>query len=166
MRKLIYIFTLLIIYGCSNNETKSTDSNFILDVEEELEMTPKALRTSVSTFTQLDMTKDKLQEYYDLSLLKQQHPEFENDISLQIELLSKIEAELPKTARTVTIEQLNLIDAPKVLSDSVTKIRFQFRYSVDANTLIDTLSAQIITRLIQIEGKTSEARSISFYNEN
>ncbi|NNK83533.1 MAG: hypothetical protein HKO92_10460 [Flavobacteriaceae bacterium] len=165
MKKLYYILCLFLVFSCMNSsETKSTNI-------EKSAMEPKAVEVFEATdlkandleiFTEQDIAYQKLQEFYDLTILKQLHPEFEEDITKQLEELSSSELNLPRISREIKISNLKQIEASEKLNDSTSKLKLSYDIQSELGTQKDSIFALIKTSTITIEGQQQKAYRITF----
>jgi len=80
MKKIYYILIALIIFSCKNETSKSLDTNDLI-VEDDIDMLYEV--SSNKNISYDTFTTERLQDYYDLLVLKQKHPEFIKSIKEQ-----------------------------------------------------------------------------------
>jgi hypothetical protein len=114
-----------------------------------------------SDFTEIDLISQKLQEYYDLSVLQQQFPELEKELTSQIKTLSNSEASL-NTDSNISIKNVSQIGNSKQLSDSITELVLKFEIHSKKRTQIDTITALVKTSKITIDNEEFTTRKIEF----
>jgi hypothetical protein len=114
-----------------------------------------------SDFTEIDLISQKLQEYYDLSVLQQQFPELEKELTSQIKTLSNSEASL-NTDSNISIKNVSQIGNSKQLSDSITELVLKFEIHSKKRTQIDTITALVKTSKITIGNEEFTTRKIEF----
>ena len=166
MKKLYYILSLFLVFSCMNNAEKKA-----LDLEEESVLETETLNVNEAVdiktenaylFTEQDIAYQKLQEFYDLNVLKQHHPEFEEDISKQIAELSNSELNLPRLTREIKINNLKQIETAEQLNDSILKLKLSYDLHSEQGTQKDSITAIIKTSTIIIEGKEQKSYKVTF----
>ncbi len=93
------------------------------------------------------LIKQKLQEYYDLLVLKETNPEFSDEIKEQLKKLSDEKLEIASTINPVSIKNILFISALEKVSDSIQKVKFSY----ERNSKKDSLTAIIKSSPIKIE---------------
>lgn len=109
-----------------------------------------------------DFMGQKLQEFYDLSLLKQQHPEFQEDISKQLLGLSSAKAKIPKLSQEIRIENLHLLEKVEKSNDTVSKLKLSYDIVSELGKEKDTIVAVITIKKTNLEGKPFESIKLKF----
>lgn len=149
MRKLFYIFILVFLANCS----KRTEVNSANLSEVEIAM-------PAETFENQIMLQQKLQDYYDLVSLKENYPNFNEEINQQLKNLVYNTLTI-KTNKNVIIDNLNLIKK-SIINNSTKEVKLQFDI-IDNNTIIkDSVTAIITTKKMIIDGNESIATKIKF----
>ncbi|WP_223032407.1 hypothetical protein [Hanstruepera marina] len=165
MKKLIYIFIIIIIISCNNNETKSISTESIdfeeATIDEEYAIPETYAVSKTTRFEHQKLSIEKLQEFYDLLVLKQKHPEFNEDISIQLKKYTD-ETLLNFKKKEAIIKNVKLLENPIQVSDSTQRIKLGF--DLVSNELItkDTIWATIFTKNIIVEGNTKKSIKIKF----
>lgn len=155
MRQLLYIMIIICAWSCKNREVMEFKS-----VEfEEANIISKPLE---SDFTEIDLITQKLQEYYDLSVLQQQFPELEKELTSQIKTLSNSEASVSSHTKDISIKNVSQIGDSKQLSDTITELVLKFEIHSEKRTQIDTITALIKTSKITIDNEEFTTRKIEF----
>ena len=104
MKKVLYIFLLLLSGACANNN-KPESSMEVLDMKNST--TREALLGNDNeTFVYESLAKQILQDYYDLLLLQKKHPEFKEDIKMQLQHISKDSIYFNDSIENISIENL------------------------------------------------------------
>jgi len=162
MRKLVYILSFIVFTSCINNtkEAEMKTFDFML-IEESINLDDFGY--TYSNFNVTNLAQQKLQEYYDLSLLKEQYPEFENDIKLQLENLADSTLEISKNLNAISISNVIEISNQK-LSGSVSRIQLQYEVTTEKGTITDTISAIIKTKTIIINNENVATTKLKFMN--
>ncbi|WP_412986349.1 hypothetical protein [Pontimicrobium sp. IMCC45349] len=161
MKKLGYILNFMILASCMNSaneaEMKSIEPVFATESMDNDDF----FSYTASDFNNTQLAAQKLQEYYDLSLLKQQHPEFENDIKLQLENLGELTLNLPKTARSINIDSVTEL-SKETLTDSTKRIVLKYTSNSDRGKTTDTISAIIKTKTITVDNQPITTTKLKF----
>jgi len=161
MKKVLYITLLLIVFSCSEakREAPLMDTEATEMSQETYPIENVALEES---FTFQYVTQQKLQDYYDLMVLLKQHPEFKEDITLQLKEISKEKITIPDYTQLIRIENLQQLGDIQQVSDSIQKIDLQFDIIDNTNIKKDTITALIITKKIQLDNTDVVATKIVF----
>ncbi len=164
MKRLIYIFVVLFITSCANNRKE-------VSIEAvEMEKTETVLESSVmedvkETFTFQHLTEQKLQDYFDLLVLKQQHPEFIDDIRAQLHELSQDTILISYFPQKVDIKNVQQIGKTQQISDSIQKIKLRFDISTDNSLKSDSITAIIKTKRITLDNEELISTKVVFTKE-
>lgn len=153
MRQLLYIMIIICTWSCKNREVMEFKS---AEFEDAIYYKPLE-----SDFTEIDLISQKLQEYYDLSVLQQQFPELKKELTSQIKTLSNSEASL-NTDSNISIKNVSQIGNSKQLSDSITELVLKFEIHSKKRTQIDTITALVKTSKITIDNEEFTTRKIEF----
>jgi len=157
MRKILSLIILIfLIYSCSRSkEMKPVNYSY----KKESVIEKPAIITE--QFKYQIITKQKLQEYYDLLVLQKKHPEFKNDILAQLQKISSINKKL-KDTNSIKINNLELISTNKT---SETERRIKISFDVISNNKIkkDTTIVLIKTKKVIIDNRELVSNKIRFY---
>jgi len=156
MKQWTMILMVLVLTSCMNNEARKHDM--------EIEVVESASYDFVEddkNFDELALTNDKLQEYYELNLLKQLHPEFGEDIQQQLEQFGSKHIDLPKTAKNISITDLTRKSSEK-LNDSVVRLTLEFNIKTEVSRTKDSIAAYITSKELIIDGETTLSKKIKF----
>lgn len=160
MRKGIYILVCLLWISCAN-ETKS--SKFEMADEEFLEtpMLEVDMDVSKTIKTQESLAINKLLDYVDLIKLKNQHPEFREDIMLQLQALTKDTLVLPYT-QIVAIQNIRQSDSAIHVNDTLQHLHLYFDVISNNKTYPDSIRALITSRTILLDDKPVISSKVRF----
>jgi len=157
MRKILSLIILIfLIYSCSRSkEMKPVNYSY----KKESVIEKPAIITE--QFKYQIITKQKLQEYYDLLVLQKKHPEFKDDILAQLQKISSINKKL-KDTNSIKINNLELISTNKT---SETERRIKISFDVISNNKIkkDTTIVLIKTKKVIIDNRELVSNKIRFY---
>lgn len=165
MKKLEYIliFVFFVTLGsCMNNKEAKQESATSIMAEEIDDMDSHQIKNV--NFSLTTLAEQKLQEYYDLSLLQKQHPEFENDIKLQLTKLADAPLNLPHTVKEVHIKNTIEIDYQK-MTDSTSKLRLRYEITSEQGSTFDTISVIIKTKTITVNNVTITTNKLTFKSD-
>lgn len=154
MKQLLYIMIIICAWSCKNHDAMELKN---IEVEDANTVS----KPIASDFTEIDLISQKLQEYYDLSVLQQQFPELEKELTSQIKTLSNSEASL-NTDSNISIKNVSQIGNSKQLSDSITELVLKFEIHSKKRTQIDTITALVKTSKITIDNEEFTTRKIEF----
>lgn len=159
MKKLACIHIALFFISCANvSEENSVPTSDIA----ESETIETAATTIEEAFPYATITEQKLQDYFDLVALKNKHPEFAETISQQLVRLTKDSMVVMEGQHSVDIKNLRPIGNMFTLNDTLQQQKFE--YNIASRTLLktDTLTVNIITKTMEIEGKEVRATKVIF----
>ena len=154
MKQLLYIMIIICAWSCKNHDAMELKN---IEVEDANTVS----KPIASDFTEIDLISQKLQEYYDLSVLQQQFPELKKELTSQIKTLSNSEASL-NTDSNISIKNVSQIGNSKQLSDSITELVLKFEIHSKKRTQIDTITALVKTSKITIDNEEFTTRKIEF----
>jgi len=161
MNRLIYIFVVLFITSCANNRKEAaTEAVDMEKTETVLEST--ATEDAEEVFTFQHLTEQKLQDYFDLLVLQEQHPEFIDDIRTQLQELSKdsvIKADFPQK---VAIQNVQQVGETLQVSDSIQKIRLRFDIIANNSIKKDSITAIIKTKKVSLDNEEFISTKVKF----
>ena len=165
MKKLLYISIAIFIISCANNRKEAA-----IDAVESVEMEQNettilestAMEDMSVTFQYQQITTQKLQDYFDLSVLQQQHPEFKEEITTQLQELSKDNLIIADSTRQVIVENVQQLSEIQRVSDSVQRIKIRFDIRTNDNVKNDSITAIITTKKIRLDDKEVISTKILF----
>ena len=156
--RLHHIYILIFLTLCSCSKAREQES-IVYAEEDKMVIEENFTKLDINNTTQLTpLLKQKLQEYYDLLYLKKSSPDFSEQIDKQ---LNKIFKETPRTDSlndSIKIKNITFLSRAENVSDSVQKIKFSY----EAGSKTDSLSAIIKTTPVTIEDQVIWSTSISF----
>lgn len=158
MKKLIYIIYILIFISCKNNEVNKVSESPALEMEDDTEIYEFVTSSEVTKYQTL--STQKLQDYFDLIKLKEKHPEFKEDILLQLRMLSN--DTIPNYIGNFSIENIHQSGKVEIVSDSVQKIKLVYDVVSESYKGVDSIFAVITYKTIQLEGKQTISNKVMF----
>ena len=161
MKQVIYILIVVFMLSCAKGPKQDTIEASVME-ESEMVLESSVMDDIKEEFTYQSLTEQKLQDYYDLLVLQQQHPEFIEDIAAQLQELSNDSITIPEAVQKIVVKNVQAIGAPQVLSDSVQKIKLRFDIIADSGVQTDSITAIISTKKIRIENKDALATRVLF----
>ncbi|WP_298340957.1 hypothetical protein [uncultured Algibacter sp.] len=161
MKKLIYIFFVLIVISCNsrdekimNLETIEVNANYETEDIENNKIKP-------NTFIYEDLSTQKLQEMYDLISLKEKHPEFAKTITSQLKAYTDDNISLSNST-DISIKNIKLKEEIIQVSDSVQKMKLSYDILSNNSMQKDSICAIITSNEISFEGKKIKSKKIKF----
>ncbi len=165
MKKLVNIFVVLLIISCAN-ERKSEAPIEVVNMEKtETVLENSAMEDVKEAFTFQHLTEQKLQDYFDLLVLKQQHPEFIDDIRAQLHELSEDSIIISYFPQEVDIKNVQQIGETQQISDSIQKIKLRFDISTNDSVKKDSIIAIIKTKRITLDNEELISTKVVFTKE-
>jgi len=178
MKKLIYIFIGLIIASCAKHEaSKNMDINAVEAIEEaeifheykvpiDDDMKFKFNIDNSTNSEYQDLAITKLKEVSDLINLKQQHPEFKEDIEAQLNTLIQKNTTLQFLDSNSSIENISQKGNMEKVSDSIQKMTLHFNIVSGNKTIKDSLNAYITNKSVIIDGNSIKTNKVRFSKIN
>jgi hypothetical protein len=161
MKKLTYIAIAILFSACANNTKEASVSDMDFSETEiygndNMELEGTAVREST------DLASAKLQDYFELVLLQQKHPEFKEDIRAQIQSLSERGLLLADSIPVISIENIRQNGAVQSLSDSLQKIQFYFDLTTENGVRADSITAVLRTQIVTLDEQKVTAIKVTF----
>jgi len=161
MKKFIYIYSLFFIVACAKQG--KNEAPVEQDMKEyEIGNENSAFVDISEEFTYQHLTKQKLQDYFDLLVLQQEHPEFETTIALQLQELSNDTLKFSNVLHKISIENVQQIGATIKISDSIQKIRLLFDMVAEGSKKIDSITAIVSTKMVYLDQKEVISTKVVF----
>jgi len=161
MKKLAWVFSVLMILSCKNETTKNMiETSSATEAVEDISLIETA-KPSAEIFKYQELSTIKLQELYDLLTLKHEHPEFKESIESQLKNYTN-DIMINSNKSESLIKNIKLKGDLIKVSDSVQKMKLY--YDIVSNSLIqkDSIWAEVTTNHININGKKIESKKIKF----
>uniref|UniRef100_UPI0025E7610D hypothetical protein n=1 Tax=Winogradskyella sp. TaxID=1883156 RepID=UPI0025E7610D len=159
---LIFISILLSACAMENRKVKSADENY--------EMATEDLDVEILDDFKVESTIDinkplinqKLQDFYDLIALQNQHPEFTDEVAEQLKNYTNDSISNFKTDNIAIIKNVKQLGKVVFINDSTQKIKLSYTKVMKNNKTIDTIFAIITNKTIMIDDKTLVSNKVSF----
>ncbi|GAA3629135.1 hypothetical protein [Flavivirga jejuensis] len=158
MKRLTYIICILIFISCKNNEANKVSESPVLEMENDTEVYDFEINSKVNRYETL--STQKLQDYFDLIKLQKKHPEFKDDILLQLRKLSN-DSILNYTG-DFSIENIHQVGEVETISDSIQKIKLVYNVVSDSYKGLDSILANIISKTILIDETATISNKVVF----
>ncbi|MCF6348758.1 MAG: hypothetical protein L3J20_10735 [Flavobacteriaceae bacterium] len=164
MKRLLYIFVVLLITSCAKSRKEVPIESVEMDKTETV-LESAAIEDAKEMFTYQHLTEQKLQDYYDLLVLQQQHPEFVEDITTQLHELSNDSIIISDLIQKVNIENVQQIGEIQQISDSIQKIKLRFDIIANNSVKKDSITAIIKTKKISLDNEELISTKVVFTKE-
>lgn len=140
---LLIVLTTMIGCGQANNESAASmrDADSSIATEEHV----------TSSFSNEDLATQKLQDYLDLVVLRNEHPAFEADILSQLQSLSNDETPLMQAFPGVVYENIRLKKVMDTSEDSIQRIEFYVDVISEGSIKTDSITAVITKQRIELD---------------
>ncbi len=156
MRQLIYLFGILLCFSCSNRKSSMKSEDIMIN-ESTLNNNN---RSQVNSYEKLSI--QKLAIYFDLLKLKKEHPEFKNDILIQLKELSKGSILKNNFTSNFTIKNIHQIGDEIIINDSIKKIQLTYQITSKSIKKNDSIYAYIYTKNIFLNAQKKVSNKIKF----
>ena len=155
MKKIIILLLFVLqLLSCSNKkykeeafETKSVDKELMIDK-------PVGFSTD-------KLIKQKLTDYFELIKLKQKHPEFKDDIILQLKSKLKYSSKPNIEVTYDSIENIREVTSENI-SDSIKKVKLYYDVLLEDTRYTDSIAAYLVSKSIIIAGDKKITTKITF----
>ena len=108
------------------------------------------------------LVSQKLQDFYDLLALQSNHPEFQDDVELQLKNYTKDSLGIYKSDDVVSINDIKLISQPIRLDENTIKIQIQFDVKSNLKKTTDSIYAYITKKETVIDGESFTSSKVIF----
>jgi hypothetical protein len=148
MRKIIFLISFMLMISCSNN--KSFEKNEVL-IEE----------NPVKEYSTNSLVKEKFLELYDLNLLLENNPQFEENIKKRLDYFTLDSSKILKLNKTSKIKNIQVI---KYNSEITFKIIFDLE--TENFTKKDSVLAKLSEEEIIVDDTKTKSTKIKFSRFN
>ena len=158
MKKIAYISLMFcVMLSCMDNAPMKTQEHNV----DALPSVKDGSGIELELLSPESIGSIKLEEYFDLIKLKQEHPEFEDDINLQLETFSEGSIPTINYPKGFTITN---VKTSKLGQHTETQKMLKLKFTVTAasQSFQDSLRAIIKSDTIELDGKTRISRTVSF----
>ena len=104
----------------------------------------------------------KLQDFYDLLALQSKHPEFKDDVALQLKDYTKDSLNIYKNEDVVSINNIKLMSQSIRLDENTIKIQIQFDVKSNFKKTTDSIYAYITKKETVIDGESFISSKVIF----
>ena len=162
IKHMVLILVSILLSACAmeNRSVKSSDETYEMAAEEldievvsDYEVTP-----SFNT----PLINQKLQDFYDLIALQNQHPEFTDEVAEQLKNYTNDSLSNFKTKNVAIIENVTHIGKVIYLNDSTMKIKLTYYKVIEKSKTADTIFAIITNKSVKIDGKQLVSKKVHF----
>jgi len=161
MKRLLYILPFFLIVACNNAPEKDMLSE-IEAIEEEL---ANATVSESEPFEYATITEQKLQDYFDLLIIKNKHPEFSEAINTQLKSFARDSLLFDTDQDSVDVKSLSQVGAAEIVNDSVKRLKIAFNVGAAQRFQSKTVTAIITTNTVVVDGKLTENTNVTFTKE-
>ncbi|WP_432411558.1 hypothetical protein [Rasiella sp. SM2506] len=159
MKQLVYILFTVLLIGCAN---VSEEKSFATSDTAETELDEASSIPIEEAFSYATITEQKLQEYFDLLVLKNKHPELAETISAQLRQITTDSILLSREQDSVAVKNLSALGPLVKINDTLQEQSFLYTIASKNLSKTDTLTAHIITKPIRIDGIETLATKVVF----
>lgn len=157
---LLLLSLLLSACAMDNKSVKSSNETIEMTTSAEEMISSESIDDKSAINTPL--INQKLQDFYDLIALQNQHPEFTNEVKAQLKTFTKDSIAHFKTENTVIIKNLKPIGTVIQINDSTQKIKMTYNKVVNNAKIADTIYAIITNKKILIDNETLVSNKVHF----
>lgn len=160
MKKIVYVLLCLFWLSCAKDSrnSKSEAVNYDMEISaSEDKNDDQFMPTNYET-----LASQKLQEYFDLMQLQETHPEFKEDVLVQLKSLSQDANLSKKYINLDSVKNIRSIGDILKISDSVQKLKLEFDVMSKGKMTHDSIEALIITKTVMMDTDSITSNKIVF----
>jgi len=166
MKNLIYILIFLLIVSCKEDVSKANIDVLEYEIEDDKNNPVSNNNYTFSiidkNFDHKELTAQKLQELYDLSSLKNTHPEFKRSIELQLKNFTKDSTLLSTLKDSVSIKNIEFITDNFETTNTSQKVKLRYDLIINNSVKKDSIIAEITSHKIILDDKEVVSNKIKF----
>lgn len=149
------------MFSCANSNKEASISDVEFSENEVVGNNNKDLEEA-ATFTNTQLAEVKLQDYFELLVLRQKHPEFKEEIRSQIQSLSEPNLTIPDSLDIISVENLRQAGTVLQLGDSLQKIKFYFNVITENGIREDSITAVLRAQKVTVEQQEVMSTKVTF----
>jgi len=153
MKKIIITLFILQLFSCAN---RKENNKAVMEAINEEVVTEKT-----AIFSTEKLIAQKLTNYFELIKLKEKHPEFKDDIIIQLKSTLKDSSRLEDKIEYDSIENIREV-ASVAVSDSTQKIKLYYDVVLENGSYTDSINAFLESRTVIIEGNKKITKKVTF----
>ena len=163
---VIFLMSVLLV-ACAMESNKVKNSEMISDIEAD-DMPVEAIETidnfEFITESSIDQTliNEKLQDFYDLLALQNEHPEFTNEVIKQLKNYSTDSISDFNSETSVIIKNIRSVGNPEIINDSLKKLKLVYDKISDNKKTTDSIFALIAMKTITLDGEAFLSQKVRF----
>lgn len=165
MKRFLYIYVAFFMMSCANERKNEAPIEGINMEKTETMLESTAFEDAKEAFIFQHLTEQKLQDYFDLLVLQQQHPEFIEDIRVQLHELSEDSIIISYFPHKVDIKNVQQIGETQIVSDSIQRIKLRFDIITNNSVKKDSITAIIKTKKITLDNEELSSTKVVFTKE-
>lgn len=165
MKRFLYIYVAFFMMSCANERKNEAPIEGVNMEKTETMLESTAFEDAKEAFTFQHLTEQKLQDYFDLLVLQQQHPEFIEDIRTQLHELSEDSIIISYFPQKVDIKNIQQIGETQIISDSIQRIELRFDIITNNSVKKDSITAIIKTKTITLDNEELSSTKVVFTKE-
>ncbi len=158
MKYIIYILLFVLVFSCKNETPNKLE---VADTDYEVVEESKVVEISeIDNYERLSI--EKLTEYFDLIKLREQHPDFSEDIEKQLKNYASENLINFELKDDFSIENIHQIGEMLKISDTLNKVQLEFNAVSNFIQIEDSVFAYITSKIIVVDGKELKSNKVSF----
>ncbi|WP_179008767.1 hypothetical protein [Winogradskyella forsetii] len=156
---LILTFMLLTACAMDNKNMKSSESSDeVVALEDEDIIVDDDAKSAIN----LSLINQKLQDFYDLIALKNQHPEFTNEVTEQLKNYTKDSINNYIDDDASVIKDIRQSGKATQVNDSTQKMKLIYNREIENTVISDTIYAIITHKIIKIDNESLVSKKVHF----
>ncbi|MBJ2175302.1 hypothetical protein JBL43_13695 [Aureibaculum sp. A20] len=159
MKRISIYIVLFLIASCS----KAPKDTNIMNNDSSIK---KYYEVDTEDFQYQNMSKQKLQDLFDLLVLQKEYPEFNQDITDQLNEIYDGEISISDKIKDIAIKSIKVIEPIKKLSDSLQSLKICFEVQSNLGITNDSLLVIIKTKKIVLDDQDLESKKLMFKKIN
>ena len=148
----------MLLVSCASDTNKAKSENvFTTEDVGEMEVAP-ILDDEISD----QLISEKLQDFYDLMALQNEHPEFMEEVSKQLKVYTNDSISNYKANDFTIIKNIKQLGRIVIVNDSVKKIKLSYEKSENNIKRIDTIYAIITNKSVTVDNEVLISNKVRF----
>lgn len=163
LKHIITIITSLLFVACAM-ETKRAES--AIEAKEDVIVTEEVEAMEVAADIDYEfsnvLVQQKLQDFFDLLALQNEHPDFNKEVAKQLKNFTKDSINNFKAEDFFIIKNIRQEGAVVMVNDSIQKIKLSYDKVANTAKQSDTIYAIITKKTIEVDDRTLVSNKIQF----
>lgn len=167
---VLVITVCLWVFACASESRSSKYSNFKTtedaNYENELDndgyLDSYSYKIEATPFKETLLIHEKLEDFYDLLTLRNRHPEFSEDVTLQLKNFTNDSLNLYAIKGVKTVQNMRPIGNIKIIDSTKRKVQYTYDIVSETSRKTDTIWVIITSKMVVLDGKSVLSNKVKF----